>query len=188
MLLTVAMLVSGSVFASETVFEALSAMNRHVVADQAHTMGLEWKKGDRNEYKMNAAMGMIQGSMIMEVREITAEGIWVDQSVDAGAMGKQQSSTLFDKDTGAIKKIISDGKEQEIPKSNIEVIETKEDKITVPAGTFECIHARLKDKDANQEVNIWANPAAIPLSGMLKMVRPFQFGEIQIELTKFTKN
>ncbi|HND86173.1 MAG TPA: hypothetical protein PLU50_10210, partial [Pseudobdellovibrionaceae bacterium] len=114
--------------------------------------------------------------------------MWIDQDVDLGFAGKQNASMLIDQNTGEIKKMLVNGKEQSVPKQDIEVIEVKEDKITVPAGTFECIHARLRDKGQNQEINSWINPQQIPLSGMLKTIQPSQFGNVTILLKSFIKN
>src|SRR5690606_1351747 len=113
--------------------------------------------------------GFIKGSMVMSVREIGADGIWVDQNLDLGFAGKQNASMLIDPNTGETKKFIVDGKEQEIPKSNVEIISVTEERITVPAGTFDSLHAVIKDKDSGQQTDAWLNPEQIPLTGMLKM-------------------
>jgi hypothetical protein len=166
--------------------EVLVQMQMPAIMDQAQTLGLDWKVGDTSSYSVD--MGFIKGSMVMSVREIAADGIWMDQNVDMGFAGKQKVETLIDKNTGEVKKMLVNGKEQQIPKQDIEVIEVKEDKITVPAGTFECIHARLKDKSNNNEINAWINPQVIPMSGMLKQVAPSQFGEVTVLLKSFKKN
>lgn len=124
----------------------------------------------------------------MSVASIGADGIWMNQDLDLGFAGKQKMETLLDPNTGEIKKMLVNGKEQQVPKQDVEVIEVKEDKIAVPAGTFECIHARLKDKEQNAEINAWINPQLIPLSGMLKQVAPSQLGEVTVSLKSFKKN
>lgn len=172
--------------ASTNVFDVINAQQRMVIQDQAHTQALNWKVGDESDFSVD--MGFIKGTMVMKCREVGADGLWIDQNVDLGFAGKQQMSMLLDPNTGAVKKMIVNGKEQEPPKQNIEVIEVKEDHITVPAGTFDCIHARLKDKDNNNEINSWLNPQQIPLSGMLKTIQPSQMGDVTIELTTFHKN
>lgn len=182
-----------------TVFAAISAhasqmditnvmINKVVLAttDQAHTMGLDWKVGDQNNYKID--MGFIQGTMVMKVTQVVAEGIWLTQDMDLGFAGKQNVQILLDPNTGETKKMIVNGKEQAPPKQNVEVVEVKEDKITVPAGTFDCIHAILKDKDNNQEINMWVNPQQVALSGMLKTIQPSQFGNVTVLLTATKRN
>lgn len=172
--------------AAPTIFDVVRNTQQVSIMDQARTQGLDWKVGDQNDYNLD--MGFIKGSMVMKCREISADGIWMDQDMDLGFAGKQQASMLIDPNTGEIKKMLVGGKEQEVPKQNIEVVEVKEANITVPAGTFDCIHARLKDKDNGQETNAWINPEKVPLSGMLKTIQPSQFGEINVELKSFKKN
>lgn len=175
-----------AVAAPTTIVETMALQLSQTAMGEVHTQGLDWKVGDQNAY--NIDMGFIKGTMIMLVRENGADGIWMDQNMDLGFAGKQNAQILLDKNTGEIKKMLVNGKEQQVPKQNVEVVEIKEDKITVPAGTFECVHARLKDKDKNEESNAWINPQQIPLSGMLKTVQPGQFGEVTVVLTSFKKN
>lgn len=171
--------------AAPTIIDVIATQTQASIMDQAHTMGLDWKVGEQNVY--NIDMGFLKGSMVMKCREIAADGIWLDQDVDLGFAGKQQMSILLDPNTGEVKKMLVNGKEQTPPKQNIEVIDVKEDHITVPAGAFDCIHARLRDKDKNEETNAWINPQLIPLSGMLKTIQPSQFGTVTIELKSFIK-
>lgn len=169
-----------------TLVDTLVLQQNAAIMNQAHTMGLNWKVGDTNNYALD--MGFIQGKMIMSVKSIGAEGIWMKQDMDLGFAGKQNAEMLLDSNTGEIKKMIVGGKEQAVPKNDVEMIEVTEDRITVPAGTFDCIHARIKDKEKNEEINSWINPQEIPLSGMLKTIQPSQFGDVTISLTSFTKN
>lgn len=172
---------------STTVFDVINAQQRLVIMDQAHTQALNWKVGDESDFSVD--MGFLKGTMVMKCRDITADGLWVDQDVDLGMAGKQQMSMLLDPNTGAVKKLLVNGQEQAPPKQNISVIDVKQDNITVPAGTFDCVHARLKDNDNNgAEINTWLNPQLIPLSGMLKTIQPSQYGDVTIELTSFKKN
>jgi len=172
--------------AAPTVFDVVRNVQQAAIMDQAHTQGLDWKVGDQNDYTLD--MGFIKGSMTMKMREITNDGFWMDQDMDLGFAGKQQAQILLDPNTGEIKKMLVNGQEQQVPKQNVEIVEVVEDHITVPAGTFDCIHARIKDKDNNQETNAWINPQLIPLSGMLKTIQPSQFGQVTVELKSYHKN
>lgn len=177
---------SMSAFAAPTAFDVLTNVQMPIIMDQARTSGLDWKVGDTASY--NVDMGFIKGSMVTSVRSVAADGIWMDQNMDLGFAGKQKMETLIDPNTGEIKKMLVNGKEQQIPKQDIEVIEVKEARVTVPAGTFDCIHARLKDKENNNEINAWINPQLIPMSGMLKQVAPSQFGNVTVALKSYKKN
>jgi hypothetical protein len=172
--------------AAPTVFDVIRNTQSSAIMSQARTQALDWKVGDENDYNLDMG-GFIKGSMVMKCREVAADGIWIDQDMDLGFAGKQQASMLIDPNTGEVKKMLVGGKEQQVPKQNVEVISVTEDNITVPAGTFDCIHAVIKDKDKNEETNAWINPEKIPLSGMLKTIQPSQFGEVHVELKSFNK-
>jgi hypothetical protein len=173
--------------AAPTAFDIVRSATQANIMAEAHTQGLDWKVGDENDYNLDIG-GFIKGSMVMKCREIAADGLWIDQNMDLGFAGKQNASMLIDPNTGEIKKMLVNGKEQQIPKQNVEVVEVTEDHITVPAGTFDCVHARLKDKDSGEETNAWINPQLIPLSGMLKTLQPSQMGQVTVELKSFHKN
>ena len=57
----------------------------------------------------------------------------------------------------------------------------------MPAGTFDCLYAKIRDTDKNEESEAWINPDQIPMMGMLKQVAPGQFGKVTLELTAFNK-
>lgn len=170
---------------SSTIVDVLHGVQHQAILSQVETQQLDWKVGDTNNY--NIDMGFIKGSMVMSVRSVGADGIWMDQKMDLGFAGKQDVQTLLDPNTGEVKKMIVNGQEQAPPKQNVEVVEVKEDRITVPAGTFDAVHARLKDLDQNQEINVWINPQAVPLSGMLKTIQPSQLGNVTVVLKSFKK-
>lgn len=172
--------------AAPSAVEVLATIQQAAIMDQAQTMGLDWKVGDRADYSID--MGFLKGTLVMSVTSIGADGIWMLQDADLGFAGKQKIEVLMDPNTGEIKKMLVNGKEQAPPKQDVEVIEVKEDKITVPAGTFDCIHARLKNKEDNTEINAWINPQVVPMSGLLKQVAPSQFGTVTMLLKSFKKN
>lgn len=172
--------------AAPSITEILVQVQQPAIMDQADNLRIDWKVGDRADYSID--MGFIKGTMVTSVASIGADGIWMLQDVDLGAAGKQKMESLIDPNTGEIKKLLVNGKEQSVPKQNVELVEMKEARITVPAGTFDCIHARLKDKDNNNEINAWLNPQIVPMSGMLKQVAPSQFGNVTILLKSFKKN
>ena len=156
--------------------------------ESLHGMALDWKVGDTASYDLNVG-DFIKGSMVMTVKSIDGDGIWLNQDADLGFAGKQEVQELLDPTTGAIKKMIANGQEQQIPKQDLEVIDTIEEQVTVPAGTFSSIHVRAKDKSNNDgEVNAWLNPQLVPVGGALKQSAPTQFGVMTMELNSFKKN
>lgn len=185
-LVAAAMIVSVTAQAYNTVAEGIFATQQAQIQQSVVTQGLNWKVGDENNYKLNMG-GFINGTMKMSVREIGADGIWLVQDVDL-QIQKQKIEVLIDPNTGAIKKMLVNGKDQEVPKSDLEIIDQKEDKVTVPAGTYDAIYIKVKDKAQNNAISEqWVNPRDIPLSGMLKSLADSQLGKVTIELTSFKK-
>jgi len=169
-----------------TLSEVVYSQQQQAITNSVVAQGIDWKVGDNANYSVD--MGFLKGTMVMAVKSIGADGIWITQDMDLGFAGKQKAEILIDQNTGATKKFIVNGQEQQIPENKMEVISVTEDKITVPAGTFDCIHAVLKDTEKNEEMNMWVNPQVIPISGMLKQVAPSQFGNVTVLLKSFKKN
>ena len=152
------------------------------IQSMVSTMGLKWKVGDTADYKLDA--GFISGKIHSFVREDNGSEIWIQQDMDLGFAGKQKVEILFDKATGQVKKILAEGKEQTLPDaSNLEMVETKEDRVTVPAGTFDAIYAKIKDKKEGTTQEAWINPQEVPINGVVKVLAESQFGPVKQELT-----
>lgn len=160
-----------------------------IVAMTAKTLthaGLNLKKGDTASY--NVSMGFISGTMVMSVYDIVAEGIWIHQDMDLSMVGKQKIEILIDPNTGEIKKVLVNGKEEQIPaRGEMEVVETKEETVTVPAGTFPTVYIKVLDKSKNETIQQWVNLKDVAVFGMVKSISPSQIGEVKMELTSFRK-
>ncbi len=163
----------------------LARMGAQGVKATVETMGLNLKEGDNCMYSLDMG-GFLKGTMDMGVDKIEPAGVWLHQNVDM-SIQKSQIQILLDPNTGEIKKMIVDGKEQTPPKSDIEVIETKEDTVTVPAGTYTCVYFKAHDKTQNQDVQQWINMKQVPVMGMVKSIMQSQFGPVTIELQSFKK-
>jgi len=186
LLIATAMIVSVSAQAHSTFAEALVASQLPALQAQAGTEGLDWKVGQENNYKLNMG-GFINGTMKMFVASVGADGIWMTQDIDL-MIQKQKVEVLIDPANGQIKKMLVNGKEQTPPKADFEIVDQREDKITVPAGTFETIYLKIKDNANNgQESEQWINPRDIPLSGMVQSKASSQLGPVTIQLTSFKK-
>lgn len=153
------------------------------IQSQVSTLGLKWKVGDKADYKVSLG-GFINGDSKSFVREDNGTEIWVEQNMNLGFMGQQKIEILFDKATGQVKKILAQGQEQQIPDpSQMEMIEQKEDQVTVPAGTFQAIYVKIKNKSDNSIQEAWINPQEVPINGMVKALADSQFGKVTQELT-----
>ena len=117
---------------------------------------------------------------------MSATEIWMVQDMDLGFMGKQKIEILFDAGSGAIKKILANGQEQQLPDAkDQEIVEMKESSVTVAAGSFKCIYAKIKSKKDGSIQEAWINPQEIPMSGLLKALADSQFGKVTQELKSF---
>ena len=173
--------VSIQVSAMPTFVEGMVESFQKRVLSNAETQGLNLVVGDSNDYNLD--MGFLKGTMKMTVREKVAEGFWIDQDMDL-MIQKVKVEMLLDPNTGAILKLIVNGKEEPIPEQgNVDIVEQKEDEVTVPAGTYPCIYIKLRDLDKNEDSEIWVNPKEVPITGMVKTVQPGQFGKVTVELT-----
>lgn len=185
LIIAAALVVSTAAQASESIATFLFQKQMVQIQGVIKAQGLNWHVGDTNNYKLNMG-GFLNGTMKMYVREIAADGIWMNQDVDL-TIQKSKIEVLLNPNTGEVIKMIVDGKEQAAPKNETEVLDQKEATVTVPAGTFKAIYLKLNDKSNNQTSEMWVNPRDIPLSGMLKSVASSQLGPVNIELTSFDK-
>ena len=166
----------GEVLKAQGLFDAVSVQPQ----------GLNWTVGDNAQYSIK--MGFLQGTMDMKVREKVAQGYWIEQDIDLGFAGKQLVEIIIDPNTGEIIELRVNGQKQQPPDSSgQEVVEMKEDRVTVPAGTFDCVYLRVKDTSNNQESQAWLNPEEIPVMGLIKNISPSQFGDVTVELTGYEK-
>lgn len=188
LLIACALLIGANGFAAVNMVDVVTEIQNNTVAQNiVDGRAIDWKVGDTNNYKMNIG-GFISGTMVMSVRSKSEEGIWVDQNIDLSGQ-QQKAETLFDANTGAVKKMLVNGKEQSLPEGNDQEIESvTQEKITVAAGTFDCLHAVLVNKKDQSKTDAWVNPQVIPISGALKMISPSQFGKVTMELTSYKKN
>ena len=163
-------------------FVDVNALQANLYA-QAHTMGLDWKVGDKADYKLTMG-GFIKGTSKNSIRELVGPSAWMVQDMDLGVMGKQKMEILLNLSTGQIEKLLVNGKEQEIPDAgNMEIVEQKQANITVAAGTFDCIYIKIKTDQGMQEA--WINPQAVPMGGNLKTLADSQLGKVTQELVSF---
>lgn len=182
-----AITLAGAMASANTInMVAIEAFNKAVMTDVG-TLGLNLKQGDMAQYALK--MSIISGTMTMTVKEVTADQAIITQDMDLGFMGKQSCEITMVPTTGETKKMVCNGQEQKpSDPSDIEVIETKEDTVKVPAGTFVCFYVKAKVKSQNAVVEQWVNLKDVPVVGLVKTIAPSQLGNVTIELSKFKKN
>lgn len=143
---------------------------------------INWTLGDKMEYQISAAFGNI-GTMEKEVTEDNADTLWLTQSTKL--MNQNDIvEILLNKADGKVLKIIRNGKEERIPESDLEIIDQDYTTVTVPAGTFESLHVTANTKDVSN-LEVWINPDATVMDGVLKNVIPTNMLTLTMELTAF---
>lgn len=185
-----------AVFASASFAYDLSAFHKAVdaktlatrVFGEVSTQGLGWKIGEKADYSLDLG-GFLKGTMNMFVREETSEGIWLQQDIDIQVQ-QSKVETLFDKETGQVKKVLVDGQEQKLEQGkpgDQEIVESRPDTVQVPAGNFECSYVKIHNKSDNSDAELWLNPEIVPIVGLIKQISQSQFGPVTLELTAFDK-
>jgi hypothetical protein len=168
--------------ADVTVTNAVAALQNATAVQAQAFAGLDWRVGDKASYKLSNII--LNGTIDAFVREDTGTAYWMEQNMSV--MGQAQKvEILLNKSTGQIEKLLVNGKEEKMPAANVEIVEMKESNVTVPAGTFDCIYAKIKNKDDGKISQAWINGKVAPMTGQLKAVAESQFGEITQEATSF---
>ncbi len=186
LIIAATLVVSTAAHAYNTIAEVVFSTQQTQLQQSVVAQGLNWKVGQENNYKLNMG-GFINGTMRMYVKEIGADGIWLVQDINL-SIQKQLVEVLLDPNNGQIKKMLVNGKEQAPPKTDFEIVDQKEDHITVPAGAFDVIYLKVKDNANNGQITEqWVNPRDIPLSGMAQSKADSQLGKVTIQLTSFKK-
>lgn len=147
---------------------------------------LNWSVGDTTDHKIKG--GIVSGMLHSVVREETAEGFWVQQDADLGFAGKQKIELLYDKMTGEVLEVIINGEKKNKPNpSENQVVDTRQTRITVPKGTFDCTYIKVLNTRKNEHTETWSNEALVPIGGMIKTVMPSQIGAVTAELKDFRR-
>lgn len=151
---------------------------------------IDWKVGEYQEFVVK--LSFFSGTMTKEVTAEEGEGdeaaIWITQLISLAGQ-KQEVKTLIRRSDAKTLKVIVNGQEQPVDEEGgeVEVLEQRQEKVTVPAGTFDAIYvkARVKAQDQDQVVELWAAPGKVNMEGLAKMKTEAQGMEITIELKKF---
>lgn len=168
--------------ASEIV--TLGELNRLEVTRS--TVGLsmiDWKVGDSQDQRVTV-FGM-QGTMHKEATREEGNGIWVRQEL-AISSNRDVTEVLYDRDSGRVLKLVHNGREESIPQDEIEIIETTQETVEVPAGKFETLHVKARSKKIKQ-LDVWMNPRQIALDGAAKTAVDQGMMKVAMELVRFRK-
>ena len=144
---------------------------------------IDWEVGEYTTFKLSSAFGA--GEMKKYVDREEGEAIWVISNVSL--LGQNQKVEVkISRVTGEILEYIENGQKKAPPSNEPpEIIEQGEERITVPAGTFDTIRMKLKTKEG-QNLTIWLNPSQIALEGTAQMEVQGVIS-IKMQLTAFGK-
>ena len=145
---------------------------------------VNWKVGDTANYQISAGMLGKLGTMVEMASSEESQAVWLTETMMLQNQ-KDVSEMLINRADAKILKYKHNGQDAQIPSDKPEIVSQDYTEITVPAGTFKCIHIVANTTQA-KGIQIWANPQATVLEGNLKMQVPTQFGlPMTIELTSF---
>jgi hypothetical protein len=168
-----------------TMTDLAKELNSAITQNAAVRSPFSFKVGDTAAYKVD--LGFFPATMTMTVADVKTDEVTINQDVDM--MGQKQNCVeVLNPNTGEIKSMTCNGQAQQSgDASDIQVIEQKEDTVTVPAGTFDCLYIKATQKSSGGNIEQWINPTLIPVFGMAKSIMPSQMGQVTIELTSFKK-
>lgn len=128
---------------------------------------LDWKTGDRAVYEISS--GFAKGKAEQFVREESATALWTQTDVNMGFLGRQKIEIEYDRATGQIKTLWVNGRQQTPPDpTDMETIESRQERIRVPAGEFDSTFARMRSRKDGKVQEGWSNASAVPMGGMIK--------------------
>lgn len=175
--------------AASAQFAQAGAINPAAEAGLAHALVMvapnnviNWKVGDEARYDVSMGFFGKMGTMVKSVTKEEGNAIWIHQEADL-MIQKDSTDMLIDRADGRVIKVIRNGKEETAPDDKPEIISQDTTEVTVPAGTFKCIHVVGKTKSV-EKFELWANPRDTVMDGALKMVISAQM-EVTMELASF---
>ena len=171
-----------------TINDVARDLTNTILSDVNPDGTFNWVVGDTASY--NLKMGFISGSMVMTIKVVEPAKLVIAQDMDLGFMGKQACEMTLNPQNGKLEKMTCNGQDQTPgDQGTTEVIDSKEDTVKVPAGTFTCLYIKAKQTAQGKEtiVQQWANPKLVPVMGLVKAISPTQLGEMNVELVSFKK-
>jgi hypothetical protein len=129
---------------------------------------IEWKVGDTLNYDISISVMGKMGTSTRTVTKDEGDSLWISETMSLS--GRQEVvEAQIDKNTGQVLKIIRNGKVETAPNDPLDIISQDYTSVTVPAGTFDCLHVVAKSKSI-KNIEVWANPQAVVMDGSVKTV------------------
>jgi len=186
-LATLALLISGTAFASSSVVhKVMTDWTAHMVQN-AVVSNISFKVGDTAAYSLKIG-SLLSGTMTMTVSSLTSTVLTIEQDTNIAGQAEKCQETI-NPNTGALIKLICNGQDETNQAGgNLQVEQENNQTITVAAGTFATLYIKAKDTSNNSEIELWSDDKDVPVFGMVKTNEPTQMGTADIELTSFHRN
>ncbi len=149
-----------------------------------------WKAGDFVNYSIRVGTA-VEGTLTTTVKSVDASNTVLMQILDLGTSGKKTCVIYLDSTTGDSKKEICNGVEEPISSEeapSTTILVQKEVKVTVPAGAFMALYAKVKNNDNNLISEVWMNMDLVPILGVIKYIEQSPLGVFTMELVSYKKN
>ena len=145
---------------------------------------IDWKVGDRMEYKISGENYGDLGTSVSYVARDTGEAIWVN--TDSNLAGQSdKTETLIRKSDGAVLEFIHNGKPEQMTDQQLEVTGQDYEKVTVPAGTFKAMKVTARSKDV-KKIEVWIEEEEkTVMTRFVKQRAETSFLNLVIELVKY---
>ena len=163
----------------------LSDLQASIARERVEKNVIDWRVGERSEYKMKAVIGNL-GDLMKRVDREEGNAIWLISEMTGQQAQKVEAK--LDRATGQILDYIVNGQRETPPDNGFELISQDEQTITVPAGTFRTIHVVAKMNSGQvSKVEVWVNPREIVMDGNAKTIAYTSFFPVEIILQRFTR-
>lgn len=146
---------------------------------------INWEVGENSQYKLTSTFGDL-GTMQKRVDREQGNAVWIITET-AGQIGNKRIEMLIDRATGETLEYIEDGERKQPPSNDdFEIIDQTEDRVTVPAGTFDTIKITGRSSQVRR-LEIWFNPRDVVMEGTVQMKADTGFLPVTMKLMSFAR-
>jgi hypothetical protein len=161
----------------------LADLQASIAQERAEKNAINWRVGERSEYKMQASIGNL-GDLKKRVDRAEGNAVWL--ITEMTGRRNEKTEAKIDRATGQILEYILNGQRQAPPVDRSEIVSQDEQTITVPAGTFRTIHAVVNTNQTEvKQVEVWVNTRQIVIDGIAKTIAYTSWFPVEIILQRF---
>lgn len=163
-----------------------TTITRAIAQEMVEKNVINWRVGERAQYRIKAVIGEL-GKLNKWVDRDEGTALWLISEITG--QQAQKTEAKIDRATGQILEYIENGVRKDPPQQDVEIISQDEQRVTVPAGSFDSIHVVLKVNNNPQvrKVEVWINPRDVVMDGSIKTKVETSFMPIEIEMLSMTR-